>query len=362
MGLTDWWSRAATSRAHVLVAEAPGAFAHRVAFERALSAAGWCRTDTAADADVLAVLGQPGPELLAVIDHAWCQMSEPRARIELRDGGDLDLPGILDRAREVLRATGEQRTRALGRPRQEIDPDDDSKQHAEHEDHEDHGDHDHGAMSPDGIALAEGAEDRDGLEMDELHLPLGPVLTHWPAGVVLRLALHGDVVSGAEVERLDAAHPPAEPDDGPTRAARLLDAASSVLTLAGLPAEAARAARLRERCLTSVTGADGPIPLAIDDLATRLGRHRVLRWMLRDLAIAGQDGRRDELHDHVVGLLERARAAVTEGSGTASRRGPSLEALPDLVRGQELAAVRLWMAALSADLTSERVPGLAAGV
>ena len=49
-------------------------------------------------------------------------------------------------------------------------------------------------MSPDGIPLAEGAEDRDGLEMDVLHLPLGPVLAHWPAGVVLRVTLHGDVV------------------------------------------------------------------------------------------------------------------------------------------------------------------------
>ena len=68
----------------------------------------------------------------------------------------------------------------------------------------DHGDMDHGSMSPDGIPLAEGAEDRDGLEMDAIHLPLGPVLRHWPAGVVLRLTLHGDVVADAEVTRLDA--------------------------------------------------------------------------------------------------------------------------------------------------------------
>ena len=58
-------------------------------------------------------------------------------------------------------------------------------------------------MSPSGIPLAEGGDDRDGLEMDVLHLPLGPVLPHWPAGVVLRCTLQGDVVVAAEASEVD---------------------------------------------------------------------------------------------------------------------------------------------------------------
>lgn len=82
----------------------------------------------------------------------------------------------------------------------------------------DHGDMDHGdmEMAPSGIPLAEGAQDRDGLEMDVLHLGLGPVLAHWPAGVRLRCVLSGDVVTEATVALLDAEHRPApEPPSWP---------------------------------------------------------------------------------------------------------------------------------------------------
>ncbi len=60
-------------------------------------------------------------------------------------------------------------------------------------------------MAPAGISLAGGAEDRDGLEMDVLHLPLGPVLPHWPAGLVVRCVLHGDVVAEVEVDHVGRA-------------------------------------------------------------------------------------------------------------------------------------------------------------
>ncbi len=364
MGLIDSWTRAAASRGHVLIAEARGAFRQRVALERAVDAAGWCATGAIADADVLAVVGEPSAELMAVIDHAWEQMSEPRARIDVR--GETDLAAALEGARETLRSSEEQRARARRRPGQEAPGHDDhhdqdhhhdhhDEQHTSHDDHGDddvsdeHAGHDHGDMSPDGIPLAEGAEDRDGLEMDELHLPLGPVLAHWPAGLVLRLTLHGDVVSGAEVEQLDAAGRPSVPDDGETRAARLLDAAASVLSLAGLPGEAARATRLRDRCLVG----DQDVAESIEGLVSRVRRHRVLRWVLKGLAVTSEDGRREELHERLVGLLERALVAREERPATTGGEGPSLEALPDLVRGQELAAVRLWMAVLRADLAHD---------
>ncbi len=361
MGLREICTAAATSRAHVLVAEAPGAFRVRVALERAVQAAGWSVAESVADADVLAVVGQPGPELLAVIDHAWRQMSEPRARIEVRD--EADVASALVEARRALQATNEQRARASERPASpgpSAPEQDTSHGHESHEDgghgHDGHdhddagGGHDHGQMSPDGIPLAEGAEDRDGLEMDELHLPLGPVLAHWPAGVVVQLTLHGDVVAGAEVEHLGG--DPGERggsarDDGAAGAARLLDAAASVLALTGLPAEAARARRLRDSCLDAAP-VDGE---AITVLGRRIRRQRVLRWLLRGLALTDEDGRGEELYDRLVGLVDRARTAVDADPTSAHRAGPALEALPELLRGRELAAVRLWMAALGADLT-----------
>ena len=184
MGLIDAVARAAAGRAHVLVVEAPGAFRERVVLERALDALGWCLAGSVADADVLAVVGEPGPRLREVVERTWHQMSEPRARVDVttEDG----VAPALAEARDVLLDTDRQRAGARARPRQEDSPP------AEPDD-----------MSPDGIPLAEGAEDRDGLEMDVLHLPLGPVLAHWPAGVVLRVTLHGDVVADAEVEDLD---------------------------------------------------------------------------------------------------------------------------------------------------------------
>ena len=70
-------------------------------------------------------------------------------------------------------------------------------------DHEgiDHGGIDHGGMDmarPGGSPLPrEGDDDRDGLEMDVLHVPLGPVLPHWPAGLVVWCVLQGDVIVSA---------------------------------------------------------------------------------------------------------------------------------------------------------------------
>lgn len=235
MGLIEFLSDVAGSRAHVLIAEAPEAFRERVALERALDRRGWCTASSVADADVLVVVGEPGEALAAVVEHVWSQLSEPRARFHLTDEADVD--ALLIGAEEQLRTT----PRRIAEPglRHGFTPsrDDRSEEPGDHQGHDMAGGHDHGSMMPDGIPLAEGAEDRDGLEMDELHLPLGPVLAHWPAGLVLRVTLHGDVVVDADVQQLPgrAGTTPAA-DDLTTHAARLLDAARSVLTLAGLPA------------------------------------------------------------------------------------------------------------------------------
>jgi hypothetical protein len=316
---------------------------------------GWCIAESAADADVLAVVGDPDQAFAAVVEHVWAQLSEPRVQIRLRAGSEAT--ALLDEAREHLlqgprRLTGPDVRRGFTPSAEAMAPEhddqDDAAEHGDHEDHDSDGGHDHSAMMPDGIPLAEGAEDRDGLEMDELHLPLGPVLAHWPAGVVLRVTLHGDVVVDAAVEQL-AASGIGQPDDPAVRAARLLDAAGSVLALAGLPAESARVRRLRDRCLDGELD-DGHEVARFGD---RLGRRRVLRWVLSGLIAEGSHGGSEELHDRLTLLVERARAELD--GDAVPRVTPAVQALPALVRGMELAEVRLWVAALGPDLA----PGLA---
>src|SRR5260370_2487867 len=59
-----------------------------------------------------------------------------------------------------------------------------------------------GMGMPAGLPMAGRGADRDGLRLDQLHVPLGPVLPDWPAGLVVHLALQGDVVQHAEAQAL----------------------------------------------------------------------------------------------------------------------------------------------------------------
>lgn len=362
MGLIDLLTRAASSRAHVLVAEVPGAFRERVAVERALDRMGWCMAESVADADVLAVVGEPGEAFADVVEHVWSQISEPRVRIQVRAQTEAQV--LLSEAREQLRGgagrlTGPDVRRGFTPSAEAMAQEHGGDGGGGGEDHDHDGEggdggHDHSAMMPDGIPLAEGAEDRDGLEMDEVHLPLGPVLAHWPAGVVLRVTLHGDVVVDAEIEQL-ATSRAGQHDDAITRAARLLDAAGSVLALAGLPAESARARRLRDGCLDGEL--DGGLEVA--RLGDRVGRLRVLRWVLGGLAVEGSHGGSEQLHDRLRGLFERARAALDGDAPPPVSQ--AAEALSMLVRGMELAGVRLWVAALMPDLAEHELSEASGG-
>ncbi|WP_237051125.1 hypothetical protein [Mycobacterium avium] len=169
----------------------------------------------------------PGSELGEVVERIWDQLPGPRVRIDITDKESID--SALDRAGAELLDSGRQRDDARDRA-QSPGPDhrghhggtahggtdhggtdrgamDHSGHHGmdhgaiEHGDMDhhnmdhdamehgamEHGDMDHSAMdhsghhgmdhggmemAPAGIALAEGGEDRDGLEMDVLHLRL----------------------------------------------------------------------------------------------------------------------------------------------------------------------------------------------
>ena len=87
----------------------------------------------------------------------------------------------------------------------------------------------------------------------------------------------------------------------------------------------------------------------------------MLRWLLRGLVLTGDDSSQDGLHARLVGLLERGRAELDGAGSPTTPVGPTLEELPALLHGQELAAVRLWVAALSADLLSSSRDEVARG-
>ncbi|MGB7817777.1 MAG: hypothetical protein WBL35_03460, partial [Ornithinibacter sp.] len=243
MGLNDWLASRAVRVAQVLLVECPGSWMVRVAAERAVVQRGWRLAESPASADVLMVVGRPAEELDEVVGRLWDAMPGPRTRVDLADGADV--VGALDEAAAHLGDARAQAGDAASRtgadePAEDQESGDSGMDHGDMDhggmDHGDmgHGGMDHGDMdmAPDGIPLAEGSDDdRDGLEMDALPVRLGPVLPHWPAGLVLDVTLHGDLVAQASARLVDsgAGAPGAH---GPVTA-RACDGVATVLDLAG---------------------------------------------------------------------------------------------------------------------------------
>ena len=345
MGLSGWLAGQAVAGAHALLVEAPGAWQTRVAVEQALVRRGWRTATAPADADVLVVCGRPGDRLTEAIDRVWAQLPGPRARGVVREVHGVD--EALDEAAAVLLDAHGQRAEAVGRPvaAPGADP--------------------NGGHGPGGLALASGGPDRDGLEMDVLHLPLGPVLPHWPAGLVLRAALQGDVVTDVEVDWLDtgrASPPEKAPEQSPAQeavcvqAARRCDGAVDILALAGWDSAAADARRVRDALLAGA--APGHAADLVERLRARVAGSRMLRWSLRDLGVI-DDARverlrlpgdtRGDVHTRLVRLLELTRDQLRDDVAAV----PDLDrsglgaALPHLVMGLDVAATRLVVASLA---------------
>ena len=212
--------------------------------------------------------------------------------------------------------------------------------HDEH--HGGHGaGHDHHHMDmplPGGLTMADVADDRDGLALDVLHLPLGPVLPQWPAGLVVDVALQGDVITAATARVLDADE--SRPGRGRVSAAvRELDALARLLAIAGWHGPATRARVLRDRLRR------GEPVAGLARLARTIRRSRLLRLMLRGIPSgAGAD---------VADLLEQRLARIEAHAAGAPVDHPDRPGPTDLgarLAGTEFAAARLLVAALDPDV------------
>lgn len=236
--------------------------------------------------------------------------------------------------------------------------------HGDHESHDgmDHGGMDHGGhggmdMAPEGIALAQGGQDRDGLEMDVLHLPLGPVLPFWPAGLVLDCSLQGDVVVDAATSVVDG-H-----DHGPgaggskfglaPAAASRCDGVVALLALAGASDAAARARHGRNALLRGDQAAARDV---VGRLRRTVRRSWLLRWSLRGVLRLDQSDLerhglpvscRGDAYDRLLFMLDRLRAGVGDIGPVSEEDGVvPWQVVPRLVTGLELATVRLAVASL----------------
>ncbi len=220
----------------------------------------------------------------------------------------------------------------------------------------DHGDMDHGDMdmAPRGIPLAAGGEDRDGLEMDELHLPLGPALRLWPPGLVLTCTLHGDVVVDATSEwvgepAVGAGATAGQVPSSALCAASWLDAAAAVLTLGGSPARAAAVRSVRDACLDE----DVTTSSLLSQERRRIDRSALLRWSLRRVAaVADLTGQASapfagDAFTRLVASLDAAAAELAGQEVLTPEPAVLVDRLPAVVRGRELGEVRLLVAGLA---------------
>jgi hypothetical protein len=325
------------------------------------------------------------------VDRLWQDLPAPRARVHADGAGDVE--PALEAGQARLGSPADQRPPAES-------PDGATRRggHSQgHGGHEGHGGPGGGDMEmPGGLPMAEQGEDRDGLMLDQLHVPLGPLLADWPAGLTIRVTLQGDVVQEAEVEepsrsdttgreafwvqpwlRAATGEPVSSGQAARRRAAAHLDSLARLLSVAGWPAEAVVARRLRDDLLDGAPGA-AVVP-RLERFARRVGRSRTLAWLTRGIGslsavearaagVSGPAARADGdvtaryrywLDDvrRDVGRLEDSallRPGVDEGprGRWRSEEPPSaalIALLPRLLRGAELAAARLIVASLDPD-------------
>ncbi|MDN5761588.1 MAG: hypothetical protein L0H41_04655 [Microlunatus sp.] len=359
MGMTSALGRLASRSLHVLLVETPGAFELRAAVERSCRERGWPLAVSPTDADVVLICGRDGDALGEAVDAVWRQVPGPRARGEIRSPSEVE--ATLDRLAAVVTGwrpeqdpiadIGAGRANDAGNGHDDHHaPDDGTDDHTD-----DESDEEMDMSGPGGIPLASGAEDRDGLEMDQLHLRLGPVLPCWPAGLAVWCSLQGDVVTEIEVETAPVGQVSPHPS---VAAAVRLDAAGQLLRLAGADDLATAAHRARDVLLADPTGPESELESESESanltasLRRRVERAWILRWSLRGLGVVEQVDAADhgwspiwvgDVWDRLLRLLE----PMTEPF-TPVQLDEVAAALPLLLPGRELATARLVVASLVA--------------
>ncbi|CAN5853189.1 hypothetical protein BH18ACT7_BH18ACT7_05760 [soil metagenome] len=335
-------SRFAFARPHVLLVESPGGTASRLALERVLRERGWPLTDSPADADILAVAGTG---LRPYADRVWAQLPGPRARVDLAHPEHAG--GALDGAQRALfdgAAQGEDAATRSGPPSEQSE----------------------GDGMPAGLDMADRAPDRDGLLLDVLHVPWGPALPWWPAGLVLHSRLQGDVLAEVEVSWVGDARSASSFWTSAseavvlarTVAAARLDALGRLLAVAGWEGERLRAQRVRDALLDGGEDAVRLTGLAgLQRLHQRVGRSRTLARMTSGLGrLGGGDVTaryRQWLTDAIAALESGADSPVTPLPDDLD------DVLTRLLTGTEVSSARLVVASLDPWLTGALVAGAA---
>ncbi|MGX5655180.1 hypothetical protein ACWKWC_10450, partial [Geodermatophilus nigrescens] len=104
----------ALAQPHVLLVESPGTDFLRWSVEAELDRRRWPLALSPADADVLLVLGTPGPQLEAAIGVLWSQVPAPRARLGIRQ--EHEIMSTLDDGAASLVGSAATRSDDDGRP------------------------------------------------------------------------------------------------------------------------------------------------------------------------------------------------------------------------------------------------------
>lgn len=377
MDLTAALLRVGAARPHVLLVEVPGGTAARLAVERELRRRDWPTAASPADTDVIVVAGPVDHLAAGLVDRLERQVPRPRVRLHAVDGGSIG-PALDDAAARL--ATGGDTEDGTG----------DAEELPSGFDTAGSGHGGHGDMEmdmPGGVPMADRGEDRDGLTLDQLHVPLGPLLPDWPAGLVVHTTLQGDVVQDARVEvlgtggtsfwnepwrRAAAGDPVTAGAAARRRVAAHLDSLARFLAVAGWADAAMRTRWVRDDLLDGAPGTE--LVPRFRRTARRLRRSRTLRWLTTGLGDVPADAAalraRGDVADRWSGWLAAVEQILPDIDrtdhlpvGDPPRDPPEvlLALLPELLTGTELATARLIVASLDPDLAEEgaraEVPG-----
>jgi hypothetical protein len=422
--LTRLLLRLSVPRAFVFAV--PGSTAIRLTVERALRERGWAEALSPADADILVVCGDGEVGMTAMTDRVWDQIPSPRSRIRI--AAQEAVPAQLDEAKSALLDLGALRMDATTREQEQAvavesassamnlsaaghDHGAMGSSAGGHDHGADHdraamtmppGGHDHAAMTMPaggqdhvardmsgggdhdqgsdhdkmgmvgGLAMARRGDDRDGLKLDQLHVALGPVLPDWPAGLVLRLVLQGDIAQSADLEVMGenggGSFWMRAADDATVEArfgaAAAADSLQRLLAVAGWRSAALTGRWLRDELLSAES--DAPSHPRFVRWIRRVRRSRTLRWSTNGLGIVDATEPNEELRgdatarwirwtDEILAVAARPSggsiALVSPATtGRAARARAAISLLPSLVTGQDLSSVRLIVASLDPDI------------